>query len=218
MIAIAFVAPGRVWLTAIAQTLVQEDALQRGDLILVEMTVLPDPQTLNFAASLYRRGYASRIAVTRYVRSERLIDAGIEIPRSLDKLLQIYWEDAGLDGSIVESVPIEVKDPVTANTARQVADYCRTHRVASLILVTPRFHSRRSTLSYARYLAPLGIKVLSQPPQGGLRPDNWWRTKDGILDVTQEYVKLLLYRAFVLPQAHADQFAPTGAVAGAESS
>lgn len=219
VLALVVVAPAKVWLTAMAVSLVHEDALEPADLILVEMAVLPAPGAIDYAASLYHRGYAPRIAVTRYVRSERLDDAGVEVPRSLDKLLQIYWADAGLDGSVVESVPIEVIDPVTLNSARQVAEYCRAHHVARVILVTSRFHSRRSTLSYARYMAPLGIEVRSRPPQGGLRPDNWWRTKDGILVVTQEYVKLLYYRAFVLRWAQADHFVPTilAAVAKAES-
>lgn len=209
LIAFVVVAPGKIWLTAMATSLVREDALGPADLILVEMAVLPAPDVIDYAASLYHRRYAPRIAVTRYKRSDRLNDAGVELPRSLDKLLQVYWADAGLDSSVVESVPIDVIDPVTLNSARQVAEYCRAQHVARVIVVTPRYHSRRSTLSYARYMAPLGIEVRSSPPQGGLRPDNWWRTKDGILLVTQEYVRLLYYRAFVLRWSRADPLAST---------
>jgi hypothetical protein len=201
---------GPFLLTALATSLVQEDALERADLILVEMTVLPSPDALEHAASLYRQGYAPRIAVTRYTDSRRLTDGGVELPKSLDKMLQIYWADAGLDGSAVESIPITVIDPVTLNSARQVAEYCRSQGIARVIIVPSRYHSRRSTLSYRRYMAPLGIELRSAPPAGGLRPDNWWRTKDGVLAITQEYVKLLYYRTFVLPWARLE--APVVAV------
>lgn len=214
VLALVVVAPGKIWLTAMATSLVHEDALASADLILVEMAVLPAPDAIAYAASLYHRGYAPRIAVTRYIHSDRLADGGVQVPGSLDKLLEIYWADAGLDGSIVESVPIQVIDPVTLNSARQVAEYCRAHRVARVIIVPSRYHSRRSTLSYERYMTPLGIAMLSRPPEGRLRPDNWWRTKDGMLVVTQEYVKLLYYRAFVLQWARADNVAGVRLVHG----
>lgn len=194
VLAVVVVVPGRMWLTGIAASLVLEEPLKRADLILAEAAVLPDPHVAAHAALLYREGYAPRIAMVHYVRTRRLDDAGIELPRSLEQLLQTYWKDAGLDSARVESVPVEVVDPVTLNTARQVAEYCRREGIRRVILVSMRFHSRRSTLSYRRFMRPLGIEVLSQPAPTGLQIDTWWKTKDGVLLVGQEYIKWLYYR------------------------
>ena len=66
------------------------------------------------------------------------------------------------------------------------------------IVVAPLFHSRRSALSYRRFFALLGIRLISQPFESGLQVSNWWRTKDGWLLVAQESTELLYYRVFVL--------------------
>jgi uncharacterized SAM-binding protein YcdF (DUF218 family) len=198
LLLIVTAASGRFVLTTAGAALVQRDALQPADAILVDVTISPSLSAMRQAAQLEHGGYAPKVLFTRYVPTDRLERAGLQVPRDFDAVIRVYAEDAGLPLATVETIPIEVQDPVTLNTARQVAAYCQARGIRSLILVEALFHSRRSALTYARFLTPLGIRLMSQPIESGLQVSNWWRTKDGWLSVVEESVKLAYYRAFVL--------------------
>lgn len=189
---------GPFWLTQAGATLVERDSIEHADAILVDVTVAPSLSAMREASRLSQAGYAPRVLFTRYVQTDRLERVGLQVPRDYDAVINLYAADAGLSLATVDTIPIEVIDPVTLNTARQVAVFCQARAIRSLILVEPLFHSRRSALTYAHFLAPLGIHSISQPVESGLLVTNWWRTKDGWLSVIEESVKLAYYRVFVL--------------------
>jgi uncharacterized SAM-binding protein YcdF (DUF218 family) len=186
------------WLTLAGAALVERDALERVDVIIVEVTVVPSLSGLKHAAKLYRAGYAPRVFLTRYIPNDRLDASGLQVPQDFADVLKVYAAEARLPLSVVDTIPIGVSDPVTLNTARQVAAYCAAQGIRSAIVVAPLFHSRRSELTYRHFFKPLGIRVLSQPFESGQQITNWWRTKEGWLTVVQESVELLYYRLFVL--------------------
>jgi uncharacterized SAM-binding protein YcdF (DUF218 family) len=185
--------PVRAGLPALAAALVEEEPPRPADLILIEVSEHPSFAAIQHAAALYRNGMAPRIAMTRYRDSARLHAAGVVLPPAFDRVVAVYAEAAGLDPERLERVPVDVVDPVTLNVARQVAEYCEQGGVRRLMVVGAPFHSRRSALSYRRFLSPRGIDVSMSPAWSGLTPANWWTTKDGIVNVGQESIKLLVY-------------------------
>jgi uncharacterized SAM-binding protein YcdF (DUF218 family) len=191
-----FLLPHAWWLQALAGGLVREDAPGPADVIVVELFEHPSPAVFAHAARLRDAGIAPRVAVTRYQDSPRLAAAGITLTRRFDDVLRVHWQDAGLPDAAVEIVPVEVRDPVTLNLARQIAEYCRARGYRRVALVASRFHSRRSAASLERFGG--GLTVLSLPPASGLTAGNWWTTKDGILTVLQEAVRLAYYRVVLL--------------------
>jgi hypothetical protein len=187
-----------VWGPAVVAPLVADDPGGQADVVVVEIGPHPEKALFSRAARLQRDGRVSRVAVVRYQRSARLDMAGIEMPDRFDEVLRVYWQDAGLQDDIVDLVPVGVTDPVTLNLARQVAAWCETQKIRSVIVVTGLFHSRRSLYAYRKFLQPLSVRVTASPASAGLDVHNWWRTKDGIQDVFQEWVRLVYYKVALL--------------------
>jgi uncharacterized SAM-binding protein YcdF (DUF218 family) len=195
---VVFVIPYRFWLSALAQTLVLSDQIQKSDAIFVENWNVPDLNALVAAAQLHRTGYAPSVLIARFIQTDRLSLGGIELPKDYEQVLRLYCQDAGLDLNNVETIPVEAIDPITLNMARQVSTMLHGKGVTSVILVTSFYHSRRSALTYRKFLKPLGIKLASYPVTQRFTPGNWWKTKDGINTVLMELIKLQYYRFFVL--------------------
>ncbi len=82
--------------------------------------------------------------------------------------------------------------------ASQVCTALKERGVKSVILVTRFYHSKRSALTYKKFLEPNGVKLISYPVQEGFASDNWWKTKDGRRAVLNELIELQYYRLFVL--------------------
>jgi len=68
----------------------------------------------------------------------------------------------------------------------------------SVIIVTPAFRSKRSSLIYHAVLDPSGIEVRCMPVFGKITPENWTGTWHGVQEVTQQFLKLQFYRFYVL--------------------
>lgn len=186
--------PLRLALPLIARPLVTDDPPRTADLIVVEITENPSYSAIRHAGDLFRAGIAPRVAATRYRQNARLDAAGIVLPPVFDRVLALYWEAAGVPADHIVSIPVEVGDPVTWTTARQVAAYCARANDRRVIVVGAPFHSRRSALAYHAAFSARGLDVSVSPAWSGLTTSNWWKTKDGVLTVGQEWPKLLWYR------------------------
>jgi hypothetical protein len=191
-------AAGRACAPLAARALMDDQQNPRGDVIVIETGASPAIRLFQHAADLHRAGRAPRVAITRYRESDRLARAGVDVPPAFDEILRIYWRRVGLDDSVVDIIPIDVQDPVTLHLARQVVAWCRDRGYRRVVLVCPRFHSRRSALSYRRFASPSSIEIAASPAPSGLGPDNWWTTKDGIEQVAFEWLRFAYYRAVLL--------------------
>jgi hypothetical protein len=67
-----------------------------------------------------------------------------------------------------------------------------------VIVVTPMFRSMRSDLVYQAVLVPAGIRVYCVPAAGLETPKNWTKSWHDIQEVTEQFLKLLFYRFYVL--------------------
>ena len=191
----AALGPARWVLPAVGGAVVVDDRPSTpADLIVAEVTENPSFAVLRHAEELRRAGLAPRVALTRYVAGPRLARAGVVLPPVFDRILAAYTDAAGLPDSALATIPIEVDDPVTWNTARQVVDYCAAAGVRRLIVVGQPFHSRRSSWSYRHFADARGIDVRMSPAWSGMTAGNWWQTKDGVLLVGQEAAKAVGYR------------------------
>ena len=97
-----------------------------------------------------------------------------------------------------EIIPIRAIEPISLNAAYQIRDFLTKEHLRSIIVVTPGFRSKRSYLVYQAVLAPAGIKVYCMPVFGLETPENWTKTSHNIQEVTEQYLKLLYYRFYVL--------------------
>jgi hypothetical protein len=179
------------WAAAIARSLVCESTLAPSDAILIENF---DPNYLLFerARELRRAGLAGRVFVPVQV------DPGTSSPNdvalgTVDVMARISRIGA------IDVIPARQAEPITLSVVRDVQSRFARERIRSVIVVTPLFRSRRSELIYAATLGKAGITVRCSPVQGSRGVGTWTQTWHGVQEVTEQWLKLQYYRAWVLP-------------------
>jgi len=180
----------RWWAPAIGHSLTCVEQIQPSDAFLVE-NFDPDYLVFEHTRTLQASGVATKafIPVTKAGGSEEtnLIEAGIA-----NLMIKVAWlQDT-------EFIPIQVREPISLNAAIQIRDVLVRDKVRSVIVVSPAFRSRRSLLVYDSVLKPAGIAVRCAPVFGTTTADNWTEQWHGIQGVTEQFIKLLYYRFWVL--------------------
>jgi hypothetical protein len=97
------------------------------------------------------------------------------------------------------AIPIIQIEPISLNAALQIRTRLAAENIKSLIVITPLFRSRRSSLVYRAMLAPAGIVVRCVPVSRGGSPGSWTKSWHGVQQVIEEFIKLQYYRFYVLP-------------------
>lgn len=178
------------WTIAVARSLVCESDAAPSDAILIENF---DPDYLLFerAAELRRKGLAPRVLVP--VRAD---------PSSAPNLVglgtaKVMATVAHLD--TMDVVPFREVEPISLNAAYDVLSFLRQQHLRSVIVVSPNFRSKRSSLVYAATLGRAGIAVTCEPVQGVTGVESWTASLHGIQNVVEQWAKLQYYRLYVLP-------------------
>jgi hypothetical protein len=181
-----------LWILGIGRGLVCDQWTGSGDAILIENF---DQEYLPFerAAELRRNGVASRVLVATTASSNpaepNLVSARIvEVMASVARLPP------------PEMIPIREVEPISLNVAYQVRDFLQKQHVRSVVVVTPAFRSRRSSLVYEAVLGRTGITPRCVPVFAEPTTETWTKTWHGVQQVVEQQVKLQYYRFFVLPQ------------------
>ena len=183
------------WTAQIGRSLVCTGEVAQSDVLLVENF---DPNYLLFerAAALQRAGWAARVLVpTQASRDPEVANA---VSQGIAELMTRLARVQGL-----EIMPIREIEPISLGAAYQIRDFLLREHLGSVIVLTPGFRSRRSSLVYHAVLDSAGIRVYCQPVFGQRTPENWTGTWHGIQEVTEQFLKLQFYRFYVLPLSEA---------------
>jgi len=177
----------------LARSLIQIDNLEPADAIVAENWAYPNMPVLERAAELQQQGYGRHVLVPYQTPAEAPGATGGKRGLRID----LACEAARLDPFTTERIPLKQAGMNTLGEARVVSAVLHRLRVRRVILVTTLFHSRRSALSYSKFLGR-NVKVVSAPVSGSLTPENWWRTSAGRREVISNFLKLQYYRAVAL--------------------
>jgi hypothetical protein len=183
------------WAPALGGSLTCREDVGPSDIIVVENF---DPSYLLFerAAALQRAGLSARVAVpvdtSPDTQAPNLISAGIA-----DLMARV----ARIQN--VEIIRIYETEPVALKATSQITEFLARERLRSVIVVTPGFRSRRSSLVYEAALQRAGIRLYCVPVFGYHTRENWMDTWHGRQDVIQQFLKLQYYRFYILPFAAA---------------
>jgi hypothetical protein len=179
------------WVSQIGRSLVCADEPAPSDMILIENF---DPNYLLFeqAAALEQAGIAPRALVP----VESSSDPGVANPVSRG-IAEVMARQARL--RTWQILPVHHIEPISLNAALEIRDHLARDPVKSLLLVTPGFRSRRSSLVLRATLQALGTEVRCVPVFGLTTPEDWTETWHGIKEVLEEFFKLQYYRFGVLP-------------------
>lgn len=178
------------WLPPLAELAVHQDALVPSDAIVIENY---DPDYLSFetAADLIRKGFAPRVFVPAAIfrdpsRPGKVSEGMVDLMCRLARIPS------------PEIIPVRHDEPITLGVAVQVAAVLKREGIRSVIVVAPKFRSRRTYLAYSTVLRDSGIRMLCFPARAARDATNWWTTEHGIQEVSLELLKLGWYRFFVL--------------------
>lgn len=173
--------------------LIVQDPLERSDLIVVLAGARAE-RWLE-AVDLYRNGWAPRILLSpgRLEEAEvRLEQMGIRYPREAE-----LARDAMVQMKI-PSEAIAILPESLDNTAQEASAVHRMVTAAGhqrLIVVTSKYHTRRTAFAFSREFRGTPVRVLIRASQyDRARPDRWWTDRADFRYVTSELQKLLIYR------------------------
>ena len=178
------------WSTSIGQSLTCTEHIGRSDIILVE-NIDPDYLLFERAAALRNAGLASRVLVPVQVShaSERANSVSIGVAELMARAAQV---------PAPEIMPIRAREPISLNAAYQIRDFLTREHLRAVIVVTPGFRSKRSSLIYQAVLARAGIAVYCVPVFVGAALEDWTQSWHGIQEVGNQFFKLQFYRFYVL--------------------
>jgi uncharacterized SAM-binding protein YcdF (DUF218 family) len=190
LLAVSFIVFHAQLLTGAADFLVVDSTpYQPADLIFV---LNGDYDTRPFrAAELYQQGLAPEIVIARSQTrpAEKL---GL-VQNDTDISVQVMEKLGMPSGKIVI---LQTQGGVTSTFDEAVAlrHYVAGRQVHRILLVTSAFHTRRARWIVNKELAglPLTLEVAAVP-YSGFAANDWWKSENGLIALTNAYVKLVYY-------------------------
>ena len=174
-IALFTLSAGLAFMLGVGHWLVKEDALQKASAIAVLSGNFPS-RALE-AASLYRKGYAGEIWLTRPgEQSQELVELGIHYPSEADFNYQVLRRQG------VPARAIHVLDSPIINTQDElevIGTTLRQKNIAAVIVVTNKAHTRRVHELWNRLDSSSGRIIVHAISNDDFQPSAWWtRTGD----------------------------------------
>jgi uncharacterized SAM-binding protein YcdF (DUF218 family) len=159
-------------LRGLGSWLVVEDPLEKADAIVVLGGTMYERQME--AVDLYKEGWAPKIYVLRELADwgeAELIKRGLSYTRTVD--LQIdTMKKLGVPG---ESIGILDAAGSTAEEAQHVLRLATEQKLAKIIVVSSKQHTRRARMVMNRRLQPAGVKAIMRASRYDLANiDRWW--------------------------------------------
>jgi uncharacterized SAM-binding protein YcdF (DUF218 family) len=173
----------------LATRLIVERPLAHADAIIVLSGSSVYEERTGKAAELYRQGIAPRIFITNdggragWSQAEQTNLPFVELERR--ELVA-----GGVPAGSITILRGEVAG--TESEAKALAAEIEARPMASVLIVTSAYHSRRALWTFENALAPKGVAVGIQfAPLGDRspKPATWWLSLDGWRSVGGEYIK-----------------------------
>ena len=147
------------------------------------------------AVDLYREGRAAAILLSSGIvepAETRLRALGIRYPSDIE-LTRDAMVQLGVPASAITAFPDTVDN--TAEEAVVAHRFALERGWRSLIVVTSKYHTRRSRFAFERQLRGTGISVQVRGSRyDESQPDRWWKRRSDFRFVTWELQKLAAYR------------------------
>jgi hypothetical protein len=178
------------WIPAVGHSLICAPASGPADAMLIE-NFDQDAFVFRHAAAVRRAGHTGRVFVPVAVDPETSRPDEVKL-----RVTGVMADMVGLGEW--EPVPIREVEPISLNAALDVRRVLEREAVSSVVVVSPRFRSRRSALVYSTAFAPAGIEVSCEPAPAPVGPDDWTDTWHGIQEVLQQWIKFRYYEWYVM--------------------
>jgi uncharacterized SAM-binding protein YcdF (DUF218 family) len=173
--------------------LVETDPLSKSDVLYV-LAGTKIERALE-AVDLYKAGFAPEVLLSpgRREPAELMLRArGVKLP-SDSEIVRDTITQLGVPPSVVVMPDGSVDNTAQeADLLRQLAAERGWH---SVIVVTSKYHSRRSAFAFRRALRDTDVRIEVAPTRyDPSDPQHWWRNRADLRWVLLEWEKLVLYR------------------------
>jgi uncharacterized SAM-binding protein YcdF (DUF218 family) len=177
-ILLVLVAAHSLWLRALGNFLVSEQAPFHADLIVVPAGDETGNRILT-AANLVERGYAPKVLVSgpACCYGHRESDLAIAFAAAHG-----YPEDW--------FIRFPIRGNSTLDEAREIVPELARRHVGRFLVVTSNYHTRRAGNIYRKLVAPARFRVVAAPDPL-FRPEDWWRSRDGRKTCFLEWAKTM---------------------------
>lgn len=170
-----------------------DDPLQKADAIL--MLGGARAERCLEAFELYRAGLAPLIVLSpgRLEQAEVLLrDKGILLPLEVD-LQRDVLRQLGVPADHTLTLPASLDN--TAQEAEALHGLARARGWRRVIVVTSKYHTRRSRFGFRREFAGSGTEIIVRSSRfDPSDPAHWWRARPDVRFVLEEWGKLIAYR------------------------
>ena len=177
-----------------ARLLIVRQTVAHPDAIVVLSGSATFLERAHHAAALYHEGRAQRIILTNDNLKSGWSSASQRNPY-YHELAKEELRRAGVPEKNIEIIMIPIVS--THDEALRLRDYCEWHGVASIVVVTSAYHSRRALWTFRRVFRDTNKPVGIDPVETGIEtpsPATWWLHKFGWTMVPNEYAKMIAYR------------------------
>jgi len=179
-------------LREVAAFLIIEDSLQPAAAI---VALGGDPPFREMeAAELYRAGWASRVVIVRAVRREELKalqNMGIEVGETWELSREVLIRQ----GVPASAIVVPEDEAVGTLEELRAVDRALGSKDAPVILVTSKYHTRRTRLTWDHVTEGRLRGIVRSSGQDPFDPSRWWRERRFVLSVVREYLGLINYYA-----------------------
>jgi len=179
-------------LREIASFLIVEDSVQPARAIVALAGQTPFRELE--AARLYRAGLAPQVVIVREApnaESEALRQLGIKKPQTWELSRAVLIQQGVPDSAIV----IPVDEGIGTLEELQAVYTSLDDKTATVILVTSKFHTRRTRLTW-QYVTKGRAQPIVRAARGDpFDPERWWQERRFVLSVVREYLGLINYYA-----------------------
>lgn len=179
-------------LRGIALFLIVEDSLERAAVIVALGGQTPFREME--AAKLYRAGLAPQVVIvgeTPSAESEALRELGFKKRQAWELSREVLIQQ-GVPASAIIVLTIEAGGTLEELQAVYSA---MTSKDAPVILVTSKFHTRRTRLTWQYVTAGRSQPIVRAATGDPFDPNHWWHRRSFTLSVVREYLGLVNYYA-----------------------
>jgi uncharacterized SAM-binding protein YcdF (DUF218 family) len=173
--------------------LIIDDPIQPADAILVLAGARAE-RWLE-AADLYREQMGRAVVLSPGIvePAELKVRAmGVRFPAEAE-LVRDAMIQLGVPADAITILPRAVDN--TADEAAETRPLAVARGWASLIVVTSKYHTRRTRFAFERAFAGTGIRVqVKGSRHDAAKPNGWWRSRSDLRFVVSELQKLVAYR------------------------
>ena len=146
------------------------------------------------AARLYRAGWAPLIVLVPGARREEahaLQDLGIDVSESWELSREVLLQQG------IPAAAILVSKDEAEGTLEELQAVYRAlgSKDTPVILVTSKFHTRRTRLTWTYVTKGRSQGIVRATPRDPFDPSRWWRERRFVLAVVREYLGLINYYA-----------------------